>query len=148
MLLGAPIGTPEFVENALGARAADVIAQVEKLMRLPVTKQSRYLLLRYSLALRMAHLLRTTPWAQLEAATKRVEDALLAAVAAVFDLPAATEPGGDSPAVADARRQLALTPRRGGLGLRTVIVWATQGSLLEAWTESFMRSARVGSGTW
>ncbi len=110
----------EFVDDALMQRAVGVIALVEELMKLPVSQQARYLLLRYSLSQRMAHLLRTMPWAQLEAATRRVEGAILAAAATVFELPAATEPGGDCPAVVDARRQLALTTRHGGFGLRTV----------------------------
>jgi hypothetical protein len=99
-------------------------------MKLPVSQQSQYLLLRYSLSQRMAHLPRTLTWEQLETATRRVEAAVLAAAAAVFKLPAPTERGGTDLAVVDARKQLALSTRHGGFGLRAVTALEADAALV------------------
>lgn len=112
---GTPIGTDAFVLDALSQRADAVIAQVDKLMRLPATKQAQFILLRSSLSLRMAHLLRTVPWELLGPSTRRVEHAITQAAAALFQLP--TRGGGAGGRTAE---QLALPLRHAGFGLRVV----------------------------
>ena len=84
VLCGTPVGTDAFVEATVGDRADAVIEQVNKLMRLPLRAQSRCTLLRASLALRLAHYLRTLPWERVSAATRRVEAAIVTALAIIF----------------------------------------------------------------
>ena len=119
---GSPIGTDAYVAGVLGQRVADIKAQVDKLMRLPLLKQSQFVLLRTSLSARMHHLLRTTPWAQLEAATQEMERAICDAVATIFRLP---EQGG-----ARARKQMTLPLRHAGFGLGAVQAVEADAALL------------------
>ena len=109
---GTPIGTDEYVAAALSARADDIIAQIDKLKALPVSRQAQFALLRSSLSLRMAHLMRTVPWDLLQSSVARVEDAIMAAATALFQVPAV---GADS---VRAVQQLKLALRHGGFGLR------------------------------
>lgn len=109
---GTPIGANAFVAEALSKRADGIIAQVDKLMQLPVSRQSQFILLRSSLSLRMAHLMRTVPWQNLEASTSRVEGAIADATAAIFQLPS------HGAASAPLRTQMLLPLRHGGFGLR------------------------------
>jgi fructoselysine-6-P-deglycase FrlB-like protein len=81
---GTPIGTDAYRASVVAERAAGVVAQVDNLMQLPLGAQSQFVLLRSSLAQRMAHLQRTLPWELLAASTRRVEQAVLGAVAAIF----------------------------------------------------------------
>ncbi|MES2940453.1 MAG: reverse transcriptase domain-containing protein, partial [Pseudomonadota bacterium] len=119
---GTPIGTDAYVTDALAARAADVTAMVALLMRLPVAKQSQFVLLRASMAPRMAHLLRTVRWELLEPSTRAVERAVSDAVADIFRLP---ERGAER-----ARQQMTLPLRHGGLGLRVVQAVEADAALL------------------
>jgi hypothetical protein len=109
---GTPIGTDAYIAAALSGRADGIIAQVDKLMALPVGRQAQFTLLRSSLSMRMAHLLRTVAWDRLQPSVARVEDAIMAAAIALFQVP---EVGAAS---ARAVRQLRLPLRHGGFGLR------------------------------
>jgi hypothetical protein len=108
---GTPIGTDAFVAAALSARADAVIAQIDKLATVPVNTQARFLVLRASLSLRMAHLMRTVVWERLEPSTARVEKAVIDAVADVFQVPAQGA----------AAQQMKLPIRHGGFGLRDTV---------------------------
>ena len=119
---GSPIGTDAYVAGVLQQRVTDIKAQVDKLMRLPLLKQSQFVLLRSSLSARMLHLLRTTPWAQLEDATREMERAICDAVATIFRLP---EQGADR-----AREQMTLPLRHAGFGLRKVQAVEADAALL------------------
>ena len=57
--VGTPLGSAEYVSNALGRRAATVETLVESLVQLPLTVQSQFLLMRASLQARMGHLMLT-----------------------------------------------------------------------------------------
>ena len=59
--VGAPLGSAEYVSNALGRRAATVETLVDTLVQQPPSVQSQFLLLRASLQARMVHLMRTVP---------------------------------------------------------------------------------------
>ena len=111
--VGTPIGTDVFVEASVTARAAGIIADVERVMELPLTRQTRWTLLRASLSRRMAHLLRTTPWERLQGGTRAVEAAIVKAAASIFRLTVA-EAGGTAGA------QMALPARHAGFGLHAV----------------------------
>jgi hypothetical protein len=109
---GTPIGAGEHVASALDAKAQSVVTEVERLMRLPLRKQSKFILLQRSMSLRMAHLMRTMPWEQAGPSTQRVEAAICDAVQAIFKVP----PHG----VHRERDQMLLPLRHAGLGLRLV----------------------------
>ena len=57
--VGTPLGSAEYVSNALGRHAATVEILVESLVQLPLSVQSQFLLLRGSLQARMVHVMRT-----------------------------------------------------------------------------------------
>jgi hypothetical protein len=109
---GTPIGTDAYVAATLGARADSIIAQIDKLKTLPVSLQAHFALLRSSLSMRMAHLMRTVPWGSLQESVARVESAITAAAVALFRVP--TNGAQSLTAV----QQLKLPLRHGGFGLR------------------------------
>ena len=84
--VGTPLGSAEFVCNALGRRAALVKALVESLVQLPVSVQSQ-ILLRALLQARTALLIRTVPREALATHMRRTDSAVWRAGEAVFDLP-------------------------------------------------------------
>ena len=134
VVVGSPTGSPAFVEAHVLARAEEVVQQVDKLMALPLAAQSQFAILHASLSKRMAHLQRTVPWHQLAAGTRRVEQALLGAAAAVFRLEGAggvvAGPAGARAPVGPALEQLTLATRHGGFGLRAASATEAGGALL------------------
>ena len=56
---GTPIGTDTYVKEVVASTAAGVVAQANKLISLPLAKQSQFVLLWASVVVRMVHLLRT-----------------------------------------------------------------------------------------
>jgi hypothetical protein len=129
VIAGTPVGTEAFMAEVVHKRAASIVADVEKLMQLPVCKQVQWLLLRCSLSRQMAHLMRVVPWAQLGAGMRRVEQALLRAAACVFKLPAGEGPGSGL-VNAQVATQLSLPARLGGFGLRTASATEAGAALL------------------
>ena len=127
LLCGTPTGTDAFVEAAVSERADAVIEQVNKLMRLPLRAQSRCTLLRASLALRLAHYLRTLPWERVSAATRRVEAAIVTALATIFRVSQAAEATREEQL---ACQQMGLPLRHGGLGLRHVTALQADAALV------------------
>ena len=129
---GTPIGSDAYVADMLRRRADDVISQVDKLMRLPLALQSQFALLRASLSQRMAHLMRTVLWPQLQADTSRVEQAILGAVAAIFRLPTPGVAANATTASDRALEQMKLPLRHGGFGLRSVSALEADAALVSA----------------
>jgi len=120
VVLGAPVGCEAFVVDTVARVAAEVVAQVDQLMALPLAAQTQFVILRMSLARRMTHLLRSVPWARLASSMRRVEQAILSAVAAIFRLPcsAAAGPAGARMPACLELQQLTLALRHGGFGFR------------------------------
>ena len=118
VVLGTPIGERRFVERTLNAQAAGICATVDKLMAMPLGHQSQFTLLRCSQALRMLHLQRTVRWPLLAAPTRRLEQRILSAVAAIFRLPLAAGPTGAALPSGPEVSQLTLPIRYGGFGIR------------------------------
>ena len=118
---GTPLGSSEYVSNALGQRAATVETLVDTLVQLPLSVQSQFLLLRASLQARMVHLMRTVSREAL-AHMRRTDAAVWRAPAAVLYLPPGVgEYGADmegpDKACSTLGRQIMLPLRHGGLGL-------------------------------
>ena len=84
--VGPPLGSAEYVVNALGRRAATMETLVETLVQLPPSVQSQLLLLCASLQVRWAHLMRTVPREALAAHMRRTGAAVWRG-AAVLGLP-------------------------------------------------------------
>ena len=119
--VGSPLGTAEYVSNAMGRRAATVETLVDTLVQLSLSLKSQFLLLRASLQARMVHLMRTVPREALATHMRRTDAAVWRAAAAVLDLPPAVgEYGADMEAPDKAcstlGRQMMLPLRHGGLG--------------------------------
>ena len=118
-VVGVPIGTDAYKAKVLGERAEKVVALVRKCRDLPLSKQTQFLLLRMSLNVRMVHLQRTVKWRHLAPFTARCEQAVIAASAAIFRLPAG--PGQDGfpvPLPSPQLAQMLLPVRHGGFDLR------------------------------
>lgn len=128
---GTPFGDPAFVAATVAARGEGVVADVTKLRSLPVCAQTQWTLLRMSLAQRMAHLQRTVPWVVLAASVRRVEQVLLAATAALFQLGSGEEGAAGLPAAPPRLlEQLTLPIRHGGFGLHTTSAVESDAALL------------------
>ena len=119
-VVGVPLGSESYRASALAQRSGKVVRLVRKLRTLPLATQSQFLLLRASLSTRLAHLQRTVEWATLAPATRQLEQAVLAAAAGLFKLPAGLGPGDLSFASGPELKQLQLPIRHGGFGLRAV----------------------------
>jgi hypothetical protein len=117
-VVGVPIGTDAYKAEVLGQRAQKVVALVDKCRSLPLSTQTKFLLLRSSLGVRMVHLQRTVEWRYLEPSTRGVETAVLSAAAELLRLPGGEGPGGYTPLPGRALDQLVLPCRHGGFGLR------------------------------
>ena len=76
------------------------------------------LLLCTLLSRRMAHLQRTVPWGRLAAATRRVEQRILAGAAVLLQLDPGEGPHGAAVAACPALMQVTLAIRHGGFGFR------------------------------
>ena len=85
--VGTPLGALEYIDEVLSARASAVEEQIKVLESLPLSLQSKFLLLRVSMHARMAHLLRTVPRESLEAHVRRTDMAVYRAVERMFGLP-------------------------------------------------------------
>ena len=85
--VGTPLGSAEYVSNALGRRAATVETLVDTLVQLPLSVQSQFLLLRASPQARMVHLMRTVPCEALATHMRCTDTAVWRAAAALLDLP-------------------------------------------------------------
>ena len=59
--VGTPLGSAEYVSNAMRRLAATMEKLVDTLVQLPLSVQSQFLLLRASLQARMVHRMRTVP---------------------------------------------------------------------------------------
>ncbi len=114
LVVGTPLGSDAFQAAHLAERAGAIADLVAKLAALPLAKQSQFLLLRASLSVRMAHFLRTVRWRSLATPTRRVEQAILSAAAAIFRLPHASGPAGAALASGSEIDQLLLPIRHGG----------------------------------
>jgi hypothetical protein len=117
-IVGVPFGTDAYKARVLGQRAQKVVSLVDKCRSLPLSTQTKFLLLRASLGVRMVHLQRTVEWRFVAASTRGVETAVLSAAAELFRLPGGDGPGGYAPAPGRELDQLQLPIRHGGFGLR------------------------------
>ena len=122
--VGMPLGSAEYVSNAMGRHAATVETLVDTLVQVPLSVDSQFLLLRASLQARMVQLMRTVPREALAAHMRRTDAAVWRAAAAVLDLPPGVHMGeyganmeGPDKACSMLGRQMMLPLRHGGLGL-------------------------------
>ena len=129
-VVGVPIGNEGYVQSELGNRAQKICELVRKCTSLPLSKQTRFLLLRASLSVRMAHLQRTVEWRHLAASSTCVEQAVISAVAQIFRLPAGQGPGGAAPVPGHALEQLLLPIRHAGFGLPSSSAVGAQAAFL------------------
>ncbi len=118
-IVGVPFGTDAYKARVLGQRAQKVVALIDKCRSLPLSAQTKFLLLRSSLAVRMVHLQRSVEWCHLEPSTRGVETAVLSAAAELFRLAGGDGPGGFSPDPSRELDQMQLPFAHGGFGLRT-----------------------------
>jgi Reverse transcriptase (RNA-dependent DNA polymerase) len=119
---GTPIGTHAFEAQHAASRADAACKLVDALRALPLRVQSQFLLLRLSLAPRLAHLLRTVEWERIAPSVRRLESEVHAAARSLLHMPPAVAGAfgaGDS-ACARAAAQIALPIRHGGFGLPVV----------------------------
>ena len=129
-VVGVPLGSESYSASTLSQRSDKVVGLVEKLCALPLSKQSQFLLLRSSLAVRLAHLQRAVDWATLAPATRRLEQAVLAAAAGLFKLPGGHGAAGMAFASGPHLDQLLLPIRHGGFGLRATTEVEAQAAFL------------------
>ena len=129
-VVGTHIGEDDFVRASLAEGATKVVKQVDKLMGLPLPKQTQFQLLRQSFAVRLVHHQRTTRWELLAPATRAVEGAVIDAVAGIFHLPCGEGPAGARALPCEALRQVLLPMRHGGFGLRLTSAVEAKAALL------------------
>ena len=75
--VGTPIGTDPFVAEHAATKAASVLAALDELQQTPLSAQDKFIVLRASQQLRVAHLKRTCDWTCILAAVEKVEDKVI-----------------------------------------------------------------------
>ena len=108
-----------YVKEVVASKAAGVVTQVNKLMSLPLVKQSQFVILRASLAIRTKHIMCTALWDLVCEIMGAVETAMRLAVAAVFRLLDVADPTGVL-LTTQLKLQIKLTLQHGDFGLRTI----------------------------
>jgi hypothetical protein len=83
-VFGVPFGADAYTARVLEQRALEGVARVDKCRSLPLSAQTKLLLLRSSLAVRMVHLQGAVAWRHVASSTRRVETAMLSASAELF----------------------------------------------------------------
>jgi hypothetical protein len=131
---GTPVGSCAVQEQHAASRADAACKLVDALCALLLPEPSQYLLLRQSLALRSAHLLRTVEWENAAPGMRHLESGVNAAVHSLLHMPPAVDgafgPGDGAGAAAAA--QIALPSRHSGFGLRVVCERETDAARLSA----------------
>ena len=130
MVLGVPVGTPEFIAACGSERLDEERILLEQLPELPDT-QCAWLLLALSAVPRANHLLRTTPPSLVESYAQQHDEALWTTLNRILgtEAEAATDGGALS-------RDLATLPaRHGGLGLRSAARTSTA-AYWAAWVDA------------
>ena len=133
LVAGTPIGTNTFINTHANAKADATTSLISKLLNTPLPAQDKFIILRSSMQMRVAHLPRIAPWSLIEDALKNVEDAVVNAVFMVMERPQQ---------VAVREGQLTLPLRFGGVGIRTTSQLEARAAFLSAAavTESAMRA--------
>ena len=132
VVLGSPIGTPEFVQKSCADRLSDQQDLLRKLGELP-DLQCAWVLLMYCASPRCVHTLRTVPPAL---AGTYAEESDAAVQSCLWQL--LGNPGGPEATIGRARAILSLPARMGGLGLRSAVrmapaaYWASWADALPA----------------
>ena len=132
---GTPVGTDAFITAHAASSAESICKIIDDLLDSPLPTQDKFLILRSSAQMRLAHFPRTAPWHLINEAVKQVEDK---AVKATFNI--LQRPEQD-----DVRSgQLTLPLRFGGMGIRTTSMLEAQAAYLSAaaMTETAMREGR------
>jgi hypothetical protein len=129
---GTPVGTDDFV-TAYATKKADVVCKsIDDMLELPLPAQDKFIILRSSMQMRLAHLPRVAPWHLVGDAVQRVEDRSAQATFRIMQ----------RPEQADVRAgQLTLPLRHGGMGIRITSAQEAKASFLSAaaMTETAMR---------
>ena len=124
--VGTPLGSAAFVARKLEQKALEVQGLVDTLLALPLTVQTQFLLLRASLNVRMAHLMRTVPYEVLDPHVCKVQLAVWRAAVQVLALPedargvvawAGPSQHDADPALCPLASRFFLPMRHGGLGM-------------------------------
>jgi hypothetical protein len=109
VVTGTPIGTDAFVLAHVNAVADAACNSIDRVLEAPLATQDKYMLLRASAQMRVAHLLRLVPWRLVEGAIQRVEAKAAAAAYQIMERP---HQGGAS------HTQMTLPFRHAGMGIR------------------------------
>jgi hypothetical protein len=110
IVAGTPLGTDAFVHAYTSARCTETERCIGELLECDLTPQESFLVLHGSLQHREEHLLRVTPWAQLQRHLPALETRILQAAQHIVGL-------SDSEVEPHHRQQLQLPHRHGGMGL-------------------------------
>ena len=130
---GSPIGTDAFLAAYANERANDVCKSIDDMLDTPLPTQDKYIILRSSAQMRLAHLPRVAGWNHIGEAVKRVEHKVVQAAFCIMRHPV-------QEAVRDG--QLTLPLRLGGMGIRTTSALEASAAFLSAAavTETAMRT--------
>jgi hypothetical protein len=132
---GTPIGTDAFIAAHANARAAIICESIDHLLNIPLQSQDKFLILRQSAQMRLAHLPRIAPWHLISEAVQRVEGKVVEAAFCIMQRPEQEDVRSG---------QLTLPLRFGGMGIRITSTLEAQAAYLSAaaMTETTMRRGR------
>jgi hypothetical protein len=83
---GTPIGSPEYVKAFVQEKAHQATTLIDKLVVLPVSSQTKWILLHRSLQRKLNHLKFTVPWHILQHSLRSFEESVASAALHILDL--------------------------------------------------------------
>ena len=133
VIAGTPVGTDAFIKAHASERADAICNSIDVLLETPLSAQDKFIILRSSAQMRIAHLQRVAPWGIIGDEVHRVEDKVAKAAFSIMQRPEHT-------AVRDG--QLTLPLRLGGMGIRTTSALEARAAFVSAAavTETVMRT--------
>jgi hypothetical protein len=108
MVAGTPVGTADFVAAHVHSKADAACASLDRMMGLPLPAQDKFILLRSSMQMRLAHLPRVLQWPAISDAVGSLQTSAANAASTLFEVPLTDD---------KTTCQLALPLRLGGMGL-------------------------------
>ena len=110
VIAGTPIGKPEFVTEHAHARVGRTNQAITDLLSLGLSAQEKFVILHQCLQHRDTHLMRTTPWPQVQPALDRLENSVIGAIQRIAGI-------GAAEFQLHHRQQMQLPLRAGGFGV-------------------------------
>lgn len=123
LVAGTPVGTDEYITSHADSKSDDVAKFIDGLQDIPLPLQDKFIIMRASTQMRLAHLPRVAPWNLVGEAIQRMESKVAEATFKLMSLPVQPELLAS---------QVTLPLRYGGMGIRATSSLEAKAAFLSA----------------